>query len=795
MKKNWPLLFIFFCLIIFFYPLWLNQKIIGPFDFLVNWCHPYKSLDWSASDALYTAYLQFKTYLMSDVVTVVFPLKHFALETLKQGQIPLWNPYFLSGAPHLANTQAGVFNPFNFWFLLLGYQNGFNPYIVTQTILASIFMYLFLRSLKLEKIYSGLGAVTYALSGYFIVWLPWGTLGYAYLYLPLTLFLINRYLATKQIKFFLGSAFSLALSFYSGHIQTSVAISIAVYCYLLFWRVSFKTIVAHGLLVLAIAAPQLLPTAELLKFSARSQAASTGFYQEQTSSLYQLFNNFAPDFFGNPVTRNWWGQNNYAETVSFVGTIFSVLLFINLAYLVFAKKLVINNRYWLFFNLLLLIGFLLSTRNPVSYLVFKLKLPLFSSSTFSRYLSLFSFSQIIIGIYTLRQLFKEKQATLFRLIGFSAILITLIWLITYLILPKSILAENVAVAKRNLLLPSAIAGFFLGLVWFRSYLSSRFQKKIVPLLLVVVLGVQLFDLFRFGHKYLPFSPREFFYPNTPLTTYASHKVKDGRFYGNLEGNLSMLYRAKSVVGADPLYNLNYAQLLFSSKTGKPEVKDRGSVYLPDGPYAFKILNILGVTYIFDELYIQLLYDQIRPAKEPDFYTSFPQLDRVGIYNVHRNPFAAKMVYFIPENKVQVLPEGEKTIAHLLSSDFNPQQMAVINHKLTYNNLASTTIPKKNLIKINSEQAQKWQLKVSVTKPGLLIINQTYFPNWQATVNQQKVKIIKVNHALQAIALKPGVYQVVLKYQDKEFTLGVILFLGALLLSGFLALKQPRKNNR
>jgi len=797
MKKAWPAILMFLVLAVFFYPLWLQGKLIGPFDFLVNWYHPYKSLDWSSSEALYNSYLQFKTYLMSDVVSVVFPLKHFAIESLKKGQIPLWNPYFLSGAPHLANTQAGVFNPFNFWFLLLGYQNGFNPYIVSQTILAAIFMYLFLQSLKFEAIYVLLGAITYALSGYFIVWLPWGTLGYSYLYLPLTLFFLNRYQQTHELKFFFWSFFTLALSFYSGHIQTSVTISIAIYLYALWQNLGIKTVFLHFLATLGLSAPQLLPTLKLLQLSARQMATGANFYQEQTSSVFQLFNNFAPDYFGNPVTRNWWGQNNYAETVSFSGTIFAVLLLINFIYLIFNKPVVLKNRTWLFFNLLLLVGFVLATKNPISWLIFHFKIPLFSSSTFSRYLLLFSFSQVVLGLFTLKQLVKESFSSLVRTTTLIIITITGIWLTTFLYLPKLTTPENLAVAQRNLLLPSAIAVLFLSLWWLKIYLLPHLKKKILikwalPICLSLVFIIQLADLFRFGHKYLPFSPREFFFPDTALSQYAQNHLANGRFYGNFGANFGMLYNLRAVNGADPLYSLNYAQLLFSSKTGKPEINDRAVADLPEGPFVFKILNILGVRHIIDEYYYQRLYDQHKKEDAPDFTNTFPKITKIGIYNIHQNPFAAKMAYFIPKAKVQILPQGKPTINFLLQDQFNPQKQAVINQEWQFPKIKSTTVAKKTQVKVIKTDEQLWELQTETTQQGILIINQSYFPQWSAYVNQQKVPIIKVNHVLQGILLNPGKYHIVLKYQDTAFTFGVALFLTTLLFFGYLAITTKQK---
>ncbi len=48
-----------------------------------------------------------------DLAGFLYPTYHFAAESLRQGDIPLWNPYLYAGAPHVADIQSGVFYPIN----------------------------------------------------------------------------------------------------------------------------------------------------------------------------------------------------------------------------------------------------------------------------------------------------------------------------------------------------------------------------------------------------------------------------------------------------------------------------------------------------------------------------------------------------------------------------------------------------------------------------------------------------------------------------------------------------------
>jgi hypothetical protein len=54
-----------------------------------------------------------------DLVTSFYPYRTLAARAVREGTLPLWNPYMLSGAPFLANAQSALFYPGNFPYYLL----------------------------------------------------------------------------------------------------------------------------------------------------------------------------------------------------------------------------------------------------------------------------------------------------------------------------------------------------------------------------------------------------------------------------------------------------------------------------------------------------------------------------------------------------------------------------------------------------------------------------------------------------------------------------------------------------
>ena len=93
-KKFFPLVIIFIVWFIFSKPYFLDNRIPFPSDYQVN----HYSL-WNSYENLWGPV---KNFTMSDVVSQLMPWKHLTIESWKNLNIPLWNPYSFAGNPHLA---------------------------------------------------------------------------------------------------------------------------------------------------------------------------------------------------------------------------------------------------------------------------------------------------------------------------------------------------------------------------------------------------------------------------------------------------------------------------------------------------------------------------------------------------------------------------------------------------------------------------------------------------------------------------------------------------------------------
>ena len=139
----------------------LGGKTLIPADVLFGF------QPWKAAAAQFgIAYPQ--NHLVADLVLENYAWKRFIIESLKQGEIPLWNPYTFAGEPFLANGQHSALYPFSLIFYVLPLWQAYGWFTVSQLWLAGVWMYLLARVLGLRRASAIIAAVTYQLSAFFV---------------------------------------------------------------------------------------------------------------------------------------------------------------------------------------------------------------------------------------------------------------------------------------------------------------------------------------------------------------------------------------------------------------------------------------------------------------------------------------------------------------------------------------------------------------------------------------------------------------------------------------------------
>ncbi len=492
---------IFFLIItfIFFSKVFVGQVPI-PSDFLVGTYFPWVDYKWG-----YKVGVPVKNPALTDVTSALYPWRELSLNLIKQGQLPLWNPYSFSGTPLLANLQSAPLYPLNIFMLIFPTAIGWTAMLILQIFLSLCFMFLYLKNLKLNAFASSLGSVVFAFSGFMTTYLEYATIGQVFLWLPLLLFLSDKYIQTRKIKFALLSPLVGFCIITAGNFQAAFYLFLVLGLYLVSKKKLFYFLTVT-FLSLVVGAVQIIPTLELFLNSIRNFDQNISQYNFGLLPPKFLITFFAPDFFGHPATNNFWGTIGYQESTVYFGVISCVLL-ISSFYLIKSRKII------LFYTVLFIVSLLSVIDLPFNRLIYALNLPIISTSYATRAFLITNFAAAVLVSFGCNYLLSKKKL-IFRI---SIFIFSALTLIEIILLKFSGLSDggspNLAVAFKNTLLPIVLLIIFIA--------GLKFLKKEKYLLLLIIVLVSI-DLLSFSLKFNTFSEIKLlfqrFWHQAPYTT-------------------------------------------------------------------------------------------------------------------------------------------------------------------------------------------------------------------------------------------------------------------------------------
>ena len=154
-----------------------------------------------------------------DLGPYFIPPRFFWVESLKNGDFPLWNPYQFSGHPFFANPQHAVLYPFNGLFFLLPFDVVFNAIIILHFFLGGLFTYLFLKDLRVNSTGALISGLIFMLSGYLLSVHSLLTILLSSVWTPLIMMFFRRAINGKGVKNEIFTAILITISFLGGGIE------------------------------------------------------------------------------------------------------------------------------------------------------------------------------------------------------------------------------------------------------------------------------------------------------------------------------------------------------------------------------------------------------------------------------------------------------------------------------------------------------------------------------------------------------------------------------------------------
>ena len=255
------------------------------------------------------------------------PWRETAIELLRGGQFPWWNSLSGAGAPLLANYQSALLYPPTWASFVLPTAWTMSVTAVLHLFVAGCGMWAFSGAIGANALGRAVAALAFGLTSYLVArtgtypivsaaaWLPW-------------LMWAGHGLFGARPRFhaaWLGVFTALLLL--AGHAQTAWYSLLLTGCYVVFlavWRRKGWPLVwalAGVGIGGAVAALQLVPTAELLLSSQRGGGVEREFALNFSYAPARALNWFMPNLFGTPADGSYFTEGVYFEDAVYIGVL------------------------------------------------------------------------------------------------------------------------------------------------------------------------------------------------------------------------------------------------------------------------------------------------------------------------------------------------------------------------------------------------------------------------------------------------------------------------------------------
>jgi len=720
-------------------------------------------------------------HVILDPIQQYWPWKVFARRCLREGEVPLWNPYAYCGTPFIANQQSAVFYPANVLHWLLPPEVAFGWVAALNRAIGALFALAFFRRLGLAPVAALSGSTAFTLCGYATVTTEFYAIASAVAWLPALLWCCEVLRARPRVAVAVLCGGLVGVSLLAGHPQLEAYNLLVVTGYAL-WRLGgrgeadrgprerlarlglFGTMIAVGL---AIGAVQLLPGIELGRVNYYASLGRT--YEQHLANALparQALTYLVPDLFGTsgPKLGLYWGHYNIYETCCYVG----------IPTLILAALALLRPRPRPTAALLVIagVGLLLLFRTHAQALPYYL-LPGFRQlANVARIAIVASFGLAGLAALGLDRLTKRDESLAPRLPGFIAAAVAalaagtfLAWYVggtAFMVLRPDQLQGELLDAYVNQEILKCVAFAVLSL----AALGGLAWRKLGPQAAAWALWIVLTaDLLAFGYGFNPQVSRELV--SLPTGTIsrlqaerepfrlASPTSPGARFFKDrLAPNIPMAYGLADILGSDSLVTSRAWRL--SRATIPPGAGPEAEREFPDvHRVASPLADLLNVRFVLTRLDLRPV-SKLRPV---------PTLEQCLYENRRALPRA-----FLAERTV--LGDGEVALRRLGQSDFSPRrEVFVAEQALVRDRWAS------GQARVAAYGANRVAVSVEGRGEALLVLSDSHDPGWRCFVDGRPAPLHRVDYNLRGVVLPTaGSHRVEFAYLPGSFAAGLFLSL-------------------
>jgi len=687
----------------------------------------------------------------SDTYRQFYPWRFFMENNYIQNQLPLWLPYSSSGEPFIGNIQTAIFYPVNIaMFSIFPTYLAFGYSYLLHIFLAGLFMYIFMRYIKLDKTCSLLSSIIFMYSGFLITHTYAGhyTVITAACWIPLIFLLFEIALNKKSLFYGLLIGIPIGLQLLAGHMQTSFYTLIALGLYLIFR------------LFLIIRANR---DYKLSQHITRAGGTSYEFAASYSFPIQNFITFVSPDFFGNPVDGTYWHIWNYWELSLYIG----ILTLILISFAIYFKR---KNKYVLFFTGLASLSLLLAlgSNTPIYWLLWRFAPGFDMFRVPSRFLFLFTFSASILagfGFNFLKgKLTLQEQEKIWKFIKIFAVLtlllvctIVAIYItkdqiiqfgqkfletayvpssrsIDYYLQNTPLFISNIISDLLILLVLSIISVgvlvFALQIKKNKPFKFKCFSIKPKSIFKVIVILFILSNLWFYHMGFIDTKDPEEVYSEADYVVFLKNNSDNYRVFDlnnkKITDNFQIIYGIQEITGYNPLTLNNYDQFLksihnLSDNQNHPILDLLNAKYI----LSSKKLNNSGFKLVFDKNNTYIYENENVLPRAFVIYNVSVKSEKDVISNL-KNPSFNPVNTLLIDSEIDNLPSGNKTYEPVEILKYSPNEII---------------------------------LQTNITQPGFLVLSEIYYPDWNAYVDGVQKEIFRAYHTLRAINLDEGLHTV------------------------------------
>ena len=720
-----------------------------------------------------------KAFFWEDFLYQFYPFRNFAAVTIANGELPLWNPYTFSGTPFQADIQSALFYIPNLLLSFFVSDGKLNFYwlellIIVHIMLAGVGMYFLAKEFNIQKLFSLVSGLVFALSGFMITHVIHQVMICQVAWLPIILLFFKRALTRSSFLYAILCGLLLGHAVLAGFPQLSLYIFFFLFLYFVFelifgikpkgFKTGIRTILIATLIItiaISFTAIQILPTLELAPLSQRAEITYEK-SQEGQLTWEQLVTMIVPKFFGSSGAQGstYWGSGVYWvywETCFYVGITTLILILFTL----FSVK---KDRYWIFFIGVSLFAILYALGD--NFFLHKLFFNFvpgfdkFRSIGRMTLLSTFSFSLLSgFGLQEFFNILNVQSNKIKKILMISSGILVLLWLSVMIGFLQP--TDNLRYYNQfhTIAVDETTTALILGLLTI-GILFLIFRRTLSPLAGVIGLIILHFidiNIFGFNQNNGSTNPDEYYERTKTLVNIIKQDAQNEYFRVNSRReNYMILDRNQGMI-------------------------DR--IYMMEG---------------YTPLALQRIYP---PVKDFDHACDLLNAKyRVSVDEQNKSMHLTTASTFVPRAffvyRTKIINDEEELKKYMSSESFEPRKVVVFEETPDMI-LDDDSDSLKGNAEITSYKINSISLKVSTPKNGYLVLSEIFYPGWKAYVDGREKKVYRANWSLRAIPIEAGEHKVDVRFEPKSFYTGAwitFITIGLSSIGIVYSLLRKKRNN-